>query len=544
MSLITQIGDCINAVNWADIEHDRWKLYFGALIKEYDVTDFETEVNYANNLALKVYYAVAAMHRMCADVLGLSSTTLDNYTKTTLADTPFLGTKHVPLNWTNGGHDYFLTYRYAQTGRMYQLAKDWSHETAKWDSLLAWQELKGVFQAAGNVGVLGADPRDNSYYLGNNRFYDENAESLAALLELYEVDKANNGDALTYARDTLWAYINATHWSVNHYNYTPTWTEYECEGAFFPLIIARLRALNGYTLTDWDRILTDIKSRFLNDGWNAPQWTFGTTKYYCVVHKHEDNSQRRLSNTFGAWVTLHAFYQILDSTSKTNFRNLLDGATKAWQFLRDDSTLFDVATDKFRDFSDYSVSDSATSRGIVIFWLLGIVPQTGSLYVPIYEFTYESYGLLNKNFSFDYANRVIRLPIKAGEIKFIYGTTPVTQNFTSNGVYDITFAADWNSITNVTKVGGLDTSLLYVTQPAAEYTIAGITRDAGGNPLGACTVWLFRTSDKSFVSSTPSDGNGNYSFPVGDNTTQYFVRAYKDGTPNVFGTTDRNLVGS
>ena len=76
------------------------------------------------------------------------------------------------------------------------------------------------------------------------------------------------------------------------------------------------------------------------------------------------------------------------------------------------------------------------------------------------------------------------------------------------------------------------------------YTITGITRDANGTPLGNCTVWLFRTSDKAFIAETTSDASGNYSFSVSDNTTQYFVRAFKDGTPNVFGTTDKNLVGS
>lgn len=75
------------------------------------------------------------------------------------------------------------------------------------------------------------------------------------------------------------------------------------------------------------------------------------------------------------------------------------------------------------------------------------------------------------------------------------------------------------------------------------YHITGVTRDANGNPLGSCTVWLFRTSDKAYIGVTVSNGNGDYSFNSPDNTTEYFIRAYKDGVPNVFGTTDRNLVG-
>lgn len=76
------------------------------------------------------------------------------------------------------------------------------------------------------------------------------------------------------------------------------------------------------------------------------------------------------------------------------------------------------------------------------------------------------------------------------------------------------------------------------------WKISGVTRDSSGNALGGCTVLLFQSSDKKYVESTTSDGSGNYSFDVGNPTTEYFVRAYKDGTPNVFGTTDDDLTGS
>jgi hypothetical protein len=64
-----------------------------------------------------------------------------------------------------------------------------------------------------------------------------------------------------------------------------------------------------------------------------------------------------------------------------------------------------------------------------------------------------------------------------------------------------------------------------------------------GNPVSGATVWLFRTSDKQFMDETVSDENGEYAFYVDDTITQYFIRAYKDGNPNIFGTTDRNLTG-
>jgi hypothetical protein len=76
------------------------------------------------------------------------------------------------------------------------------------------------------------------------------------------------------------------------------------------------------------------------------------------------------------------------------------------------------------------------------------------------------------------------------------------------------------------------------------YMIAGVTRNSSGNALASCTVYLFRTSDKAFMGSTTSDSNGNYSFGVSDNTTQYWVDAYLAGSPDVFGRTDNNLTGS
>lgn len=73
--------------------------------------------------------------------------------------------------------------------------------------------------------------------------------------------------------------------------------------------------------------------------------------------------------------------------------------------------------------------------------------------------------------------------------------------------------------------------------------IKGITKDSAGQPLGNCIVWLFRTYDKVYIAETVSDSVGNYYFVVNENTTNYFVRTHKDGSPNVFGTSDRNLIG-
>jgi len=79
----------------------------------------------------------------------------------------------------------------------------------------------------------------------------------------------------------------------------------------------------------------------------------------------------------------------------------------------------------------------------------------------------------------------------------------------------------------------------------AIYSITGITKDKAGNRLGNCEVALFRTIPGDpptylFIKSDTSDVNGDYSF-TGLIMTKYFVRA-QDGSPNVFDTTDNEIV--
>ena len=77
------------------------------------------------------------------------------------------------------------------------------------------------------------------------------------------------------------------------------------------------------------------------------------------------------------------------------------------------------------------------------------------------------------------------------------------------------------------------------------HTITGITKDTAGNRLGNCEVALFRVEagvppDYTFIEAGTSDGNGDYTF-TGLTKRLFFVRAQKDGVPNVFDTTDNEL---
>jgi len=98
-------------------------------------------------------------------------------------------------------------------------------------------------------------------------------------------------------------------------------------------------------------------------------------------------------------------------------------------------------------------------------------------------------------------------------------------------------------------VGGIghslfSTPLLKAPQFKGSFTITGVSRDSGGVPLGSCTVDLYLSAEKTLVATTTSDGSGNYSFTVPGNSQNFFVRAYKAGSPDVAGTSVNTLTSA
>jgi len=79
--------------------------------------------------------------------------------------------------------------------------------------------------------------------------------------------------------------------------------------------------------------------------------------------------------------------------------------------------------------------------------------------------------------------------------------------------------------------------------PAPRLFISGVTRDSAGAILGSCTVSLFRTLDNLLMEAVVSDATtGAYSFSSVGLGEEYFVVAYKQGSPDVAGTTVRTLI--
>lgn len=72
-------------------------------------------------------------------------------------------------------------------------------------------------------------------------------------------------------------------------------------------------------------------------------------------------------------------------------------------------------------------------------------------------------------------------------------------------------------------------------------TLSGVTRNSAGNPLGSCNVLVFRTSDNAIMASGVSDATtGAYTFHVATGV-DFFVVAFKSGSPDVMGVTDNNI---
>ena len=76
------------------------------------------------------------------------------------------------------------------------------------------------------------------------------------------------------------------------------------------------------------------------------------------------------------------------------------------------------------------------------------------------------------------------------------------------------------------------------------FTMAGVTRDSAGAALASCVVDLFEAGSDIWQQQTTSDGSGNFSFTIGGNSANYFLRAYKVGSPDLAGTSTDKLTAA
>lgn len=96
------------------------------------------------------------------------------------------------------------------------------------------------------------------------------------------------------------------------------------------------------------------------------------------------------------------------------------------------------------------------------------------------------------------------------------------------------------SVSSMRGIGPFHPAMKPRSPPAV---IRGVTRDAVGAPLASCALKVFR-QEGTLVSTTTSDGSGNYvTDPVGPGQFHQIV-AYKTGSPDVAGVTLNTLQGA
>jgi len=307
----------------------------------------------------------------------------------------------------------------------------------KWNETAAFQQLANLVDKCGggfsyasvNSAYSGAIPMSNEVvkYAGF-RYYDEEAQTLGCFLIFEE-------DGITEARsyeDKIWNLLNDYWWSGLWYWYRTDWEIFECEMGRFAM---QITAYLGYVSPN---IISDLYQKLLINGWNSSSWQ---PWLYVVNHANLPigtvvAEEARPEETLTVWEALESFYSSFNTTMQNAITDMLTNEPKAWEA---------VLTQPC-----YNTDQLA---GVMIMFLNGIVPETGSLRDNLTE---ESYVSNDMNFPaseyrFDYAGMMIRIPTTSGEIGFQFGSQIVSYNFTQ-GVWDIYFNNDWNSIENVVSV--------------------------------------------------------------------------------------------
>ena len=329
---------------------------------------------------------------------------------------------------------------------------------SRWSKTTALAAMNSMVQSASNVYLIYTPP--SGYYINNGRYYDEYIETADWIAQLGDLSKA----------ETIFQWDYSSHWNGQYWGYAGT-SGIECEAGPFAMIAARLYRESGNTLPNFNTVVQDLSYKFTANGWNSPLWA---GSYVCT---HYCDDRLRLQNTLAAWAALQIYYPLMSSSNQVNMIGMLTGGNKAWNMLLS-SALY--AAPKFREMTnDASVPatpmDTWSTMGLKCLFLMGIIPNTASLAIPLLESAYEDVETMfpATHFRFDYANHRIRIPVTAGTMSFQFGTATPSASFSSAGIYEVQFSSDWNTISSVNLVGSLNPSYLYLStagsQPPVQY---------------------------------------------------------------------------
>ncbi|MGQ9624777.1 MAG: DUF2341 domain-containing protein [Candidatus Bathycorpusculaceae bacterium] len=367
----------------------------------------------------------------------------------------------------NGGTFFEVYWRGALRG--YYWAAKYGYLTDKWNITKAYENFKWAVEHASKPIVL--DVYANNSVITYGRFYDEGAQTIDVFLEFYNMGITS---ALIDAVNT-WIWINNNLWAGDHYWYRTDWHDWECESGGFLQIALKLRYYYP-TLGNISRVTTDMVNRYLHSGWLSPQWTYGSTPYYAVIHHNPSNSERRLKNTLMAWASILGNYYDLSSEDMANVTNLIvgyDGYDPAWKLLLNTTNgLYSETYGLFKDAStepdsfwySHPARWQASGWAAALLIMLAINQVTGAIAMPIHEFYYEEVlNIIDHDlFNINLTSRTLRIAIRRpGVIQFLWNNT-CSHNFTDVGLFDVVFDSNWNSVSSATKVGDLPSNRMYL----------------------------------------------------------------------------------
>ena len=398
----------------------------------------------------------------------------------------------LPYTYLDGSQEAFLVYdRYMILA--YGYAIEYNYDLAKWNLTQAYDSFKAAVVYSTYPALLWIDQDGIPYTISYGpRYYDECGETIDAFLDFFNlgITSALN-DALV-----TWLWTNNNLWNYNGngmYSYALEEPGVlECEaGGFFQ--IALLLQREDTALPYINNILTDVENRFLAEQFSSPQWRDG------VIQHASTNPELRLENTVMAWAAILGSYGVLPSTYQSDVQQMLTGtgatATSAWlQLLQ--SRLCGSNFPYFLVHSDSAgPSNDSTATGADLLFLLGIVPQTAVLAVPLEENSYEYiYNILDPDlFNINLTTNTITIALAtSGTLNFQFNQT-VTGSFVSPGIYTVQFSSDWNSILLINFVSALPSNRQYVyttmqTSSPSYYITSSADSNSIINPLGNVRV--------------------------------------------------------
>ena len=441
-TLAETLNSVITNVNWT--YGNSWTSNWAMILAGKEESAFDEAIT--SDIGRGDYVDALYVARL-AELSGYSSETIWNATQTALQQIRMCGSLPITTKTTYGDPDlnnsgcYMVYHRFALWG--YKYAEEFGLAD-KWNATQAFSDFAKAYEKRPDGSVSGemlwCDPQEDWAKSYSSRYYDEHAETLGVFLKFSEQGVPN---ASAYS-DSAWNGVQE-HWNTQYgyYGYTGNTSIVECEMGNFAQIIAEYKALKGGTIQYWDRVIQDLNYKLLASNWSSPGWANPG-----VIRHATTNSQLRLWETMGALIALQGLFPDFTSAMKLTWREMLMGSSPAWKGLIASGLNQDGY---FRGVTGSAVSNDATTCAAATLFLYGIVPITGSLAIPFREEFCSDLRtpFLAREFMFDYMNHKIRIPVHAGEITFVYGSIPVSYNFTADGFYDIEFTSDWNQIKNI-----------------------------------------------------------------------------------------------